>query len=222
MPVSFKAAFGLMLSIVMAAWFPHLPPIPANPFHLMVDAIAQISCGAMLGLTMQVILSGISAAGEIMGLSLGVNFAQVFNPSASAEAPIVYDLMYWIGLMAYLAAGGPFWLIAALAHSFVSMPSGLIAGPGWNDLALFGADLFKAAVWMAMPVMAASVAVNLITGLANTMAPQLNIFSVGFPLMILVGIYVLMISIGNLPPLMNSFTHQASSLALSLHSATPL
>jgi flagellar biosynthetic protein FliR len=98
--------------------------------------------------------------------------------------------MVWAGLLAYMAAGGPVWLFAVLAHSFdhgIGLPSLM----DWAAFSDSGGLLFAGAVTLALPVMAVSLCVNLIVGLTTVFAPSMNLLSIGFPLLILAGLWVL-------------------------------
>jgi flagellar biosynthetic protein FliR len=97
--------------------------------------------------------------------------------------------MFWIGLMGYMAAGGPVWLFAALAHSFQhGVSPGLFVS--WQDLSALGSALLAAAVLLAAPVLAVSLCINLTVGLAAVFAPQMNLLTIGFPLLILGGLWI--------------------------------
>ena len=123
------------------------------------------------------------------GLSIGLSFAELQFRETGAPAPVGYNIMFWTGLMGYFAVGGPIWLFPALAPSFAS---GVAAAPdvSWAGLTRLGGGLIGAAVWLAMPVLAVSLSVNIVVGLLTVFAPQLNLLTVGFPLLILAGLWV--------------------------------
>jgi flagellar biosynthetic protein FliR len=148
-------------------------------------------------MAMQIIVSAVASAGEVVGLSIGLGFAELQFREASSTTPVLYDIMYWVGLMAYLAIGGPVWLFAALAHSF-QYGTNITTISSWNDLTSLGEIAVSAAVWLAMPVLAVSLSINLIVGLTTVFAPQMNLLTIGFPLLILVGLWVFTASVGAL------------------------
>ncbi len=170
------AAFAAAL----AFWLPNLPPYPGDPAAAILQGLIQISFGAVLGLAMQIIVTAVACAGEIVGLSIGLGFAELQFREAGAATPVLYDLMLWVGLMGYIAAGGPVWLFAAIVHSFQSgvTVSNLSA---WNDLSALGGTIIVTAVWLAMPVMAVSLSINITVGLMTVFAPQMNLLTIGFP-----------------------------------------
>jgi len=116
---------------------------------------------------------------------------------ATTATPVLYDIMSWAGIMGYIVIGGPFWLFGALAHSF---QTGVTLGglSNWNDLTMVGSSFMTSAVWLAMPVMAVTLSVNIIVGLTSIFTAQLNILTIGFPLLILAGLWIFIGSIGTM------------------------
>lgn len=188
-PAPVKTVIAAAYAACLAAWLPDLPPFPGDAAAAIYAGITNLTYGAVLGCTMQVIVTAVAGAGEIIGLSVGLGFAELQFREASSATPVLYDIMFWAGLMAYLATGGPEFLFAAVAHSFESgMDVSHLAA--WSDLTALGGSLITAAVWLAMPVMAVALSVNIIVGLTTVFAPQMNLLTIGFPLLILVGFWV--------------------------------
>ena len=194
-PSQVKALMAAAFAAALAFWLPNLPPYPGDPAAAILQELIQISFGAVLGLAMQIIVTAVACAGEIVGLSIGLGFAELQFREAGAATPVLYDLMLWVGLMGYITAGGPVWLFAAIVHSFQSgvTVSNLSA---WNDLSSLGGTIIVTAVWLAMPVMAVSLSINITVGLMTVFAPQMNLLTIGFPLVILVGLWIFAGSLG--------------------------
>ena len=195
LPNQVKALMAAAFAAALAFWLPNLPPYPGDPAAAILQGLIQISFGAVLGLAMQIIVTTVACAGEIVGLSIGLGFAELQFREAGAATPVLYDLMLWAGLMAYIAAGGPVWLFAAIAHSF---QAGVTVGniSAWNDLSSLGGTIISAAVWLALPVLAVSLSINITVGLTTVFAPQMNLLTIGFPLLILAGLWIFADSLG--------------------------
>ena len=128
---------------------------------------------------------------------------------------VALRFMVWAGLLGFMAAGGPVWMFAALAHSF-SHGIGVAPLSSWCALAQLGGTLFSAAVALALPVLAVSLAVNFTVGLATVFAPSLNLLSIGFPLLILTGLWVMLASLPAIGPAAQHLT------TICLEALTPL
>lgn len=189
-PAQVKAALVLALSAALAVWLPELPPFPAYPPAAILQGLVQIAVGGAIGMTGQIIVSTVAAVGEIAGLSIGLSFAVLQFREAEGQTQALYDLMFWLGLLGFVTLGGPFWLFAALAHSFQGGTGGL-AFTSWAQLAQFGGTIFGSGVTLAAPVLAMALCVNLTVGLMTVFAPQLNLLTIGFPALILAGLATL-------------------------------
>jgi len=200
-PGSVKALLVATYAAALALWLPVLPPFPADPFLAMAAGAVQIAYGALLGMCLQVIVAATAAAGEIAGLAMGLSFAELEFRASPGATPILYDLMFWAGLLGFMAAGGPEWLFMAVAHSFAH---GVEVAPlaSWGALAQLGGTLFATAVQLALPVLGVALCVNLTVGLTTVFAPSMNLLTIGFPLLILVGLWTLTASIGTMAPLL--------------------
>jgi flagellar biosynthesis protein FliR len=194
-PAQMKAVLAAVLAAGLAFWLPDLPAFPADPWSAIYQGVVQIAFGASLGLVMQIVVTAVASAGEVVGQAMGLSFAELQFQQASSPTPVLYDIMSWVGLMGYLAAGGPIWLFAAIAHSFQAGVA--VGGIGsWSALSAFGGTFVSSAVWLAMPVLAMSLCVNLTVGLTTVFAPQMNLLTIGFPLLILAGLWIFIGSVG--------------------------
>jgi len=213
-PAAVKAVLVAALAAALALWLPGLPAFPGDPVSAMYQGVLQLSYGALLGCTMQIVVAAIGSAGEIAGLAIGLSFAELQYKEASSPVPVLYDIMNWTGLMAYIGVGGPVFLFAALAHSFHGGIEPAIAS--WNDLGALGATLMSSAVWLALPVLAVSLTVNITVGLTTIFAPQLNLLTIGFPLLILSGLWILLGSTGFMASTIQQIFMQAMDSAAAI------
>jgi flagellar biosynthetic protein FliR len=129
---------------------------------------------------------------------MGLSFAELQFQDMPGSTQVLYDIMSWAALMGFIALGGPIWLFAAIAHSFQGGIAGLSTG-AWPALMAFGSSVITTAVILAVPVMAISLTINITVGLLTVFSPQLNLLTIGFPLLILGGLSILTASLGDLP-----------------------
>jgi|AAFZ01.1.fsa_nt_gi flagellar biosynthetic protein FliR len=190
-PVLHRVLMSALFAACLGAWGGPWPPLPDNVIAIIYAGLVQISFGAGLGLVGRIIVSTIGAAGEIAGAAIGSNFARTSGLDLSSEPPVLYNILNMTGLLVYLGAGGMFWTILAVAHSFRSFPSGLPSQLALHELASYAGVILSSGTILALPALAAALALNLSIGLANALSPNLNIFSVGFPILFLGGIWVI-------------------------------
>lgn len=189
-PSAVKAAMAAAFAASLALWLPNLPPFPADPFSAITAGLSQIAYGAMLGMVMQITITAVASAGEVAGLAMGLSFAELQFRETPGVTPVLYNIMLWAGLLGFMAVGGPVWMFAAVAHSF-DHGIGLPPITSLSAFAGMGGTLISSAVCLAMPVLAVSLCVNLTVGLTTVFAPQMNLLTIGFPLLILAGLWVM-------------------------------
>jgi len=194
-PARVKAILAAALAAALAFWLPDLPAFPGDPLNAIYQGIVQITFGAALGMVMQIVVAAIASLGEVAGLAIGLSFAELQFQETSGATQVLYDIMSWTGLMGFIALGGPIWLFGALAHSFQTGTAGL-GFAAWPSLIAFGSSIITTAVLLALPVLAVSLCINITVGLMTVFAPQLNLLTIGFPLLILGGLTILTGSLG--------------------------
>jgi flagellar biosynthesis protein FliR len=114
----------------------------------------------------------------------------LFDIQSRFEVPVMADFFGLLGLVLFLALNGHLVLLGVLIKSFELVPIGLggIAPGGWHALAGTGALLFQMGVWLALPVVAVLLAVQLALAVVSRVTPQINLMSVGFSVFMWVGL----------------------------------
>jgi flagellar biosynthetic protein FliR len=187
-----RVRVGLAILIVLCAQpsLPEMPVIPLDsPIALMV-VIQQLLIGVTIGFAARVIFAAIEFAGEIIGLQMGLNFAAFFDPMSGSQATAVSRFYGTIAAWLFVVMNGHLLLTTAVVGSFNVFP---IAPEPLGFIRtlqpqVWGAEIFKLGLWVSLPIVAMLTLVNMVMGLIARVAPQMNIFSVGFPLTIGVGI----------------------------------
>lgn len=200
-----RVAFAFLVALLVA---PTLPPAGVvSPFSAagVLLVVQQIVVGVAIGLVMQVIFAAADVAGELIGLQMGLSFASFVDAQNSEPVPIVASFLSLTLTLVFLAVDGHLLLLAALADSFASFPiaSTVPFSPlDASALARAGRDLFAIGLSLALPVVAAMLLANVALGVLTRTAPQLNLFAVGFPVTLTVGLGMLALSLPFVVPAM--------------------
>ncbi|ASK34803.1 flagellar biosynthetic protein FliR [Alloalcanivorax mobilis] len=194
-PRQVKVAFAFMLCLVIAPTLPPLPAVPVLSWAGLGIMVEQVLVGVAMGLSLRVMLTAVQAAGEYIGLQMGLAFATFFSPDTGANTMILSRLFYMITLLMFLAVNGHLVVIDTLASSFQTLPIGLggLNAGAFEMLVRYGGTIFVSGLLLALPLVAALLIINLTLGILNRSAPQLTVFSVGFPTSLTVGIFLLMV-----------------------------
>jgi flagellar biosynthetic protein FliR len=194
-PARIKVALALGIALVL------MPNLAAPPLADVLSArglalLAQnLVIGVIIGFTVRIVFAALEVAGEVIGLQTGLSFAGFFNPAMGVTQTAVSSFMSLLALLMFVAIDGHLMLIHALAESFRLFPlTGAVEFPlSFDRVARMGSDVFALGLTIALPFIAVMMVVNIVLGVLARVAPQLNIFAVGFPLTILVGLGTLFV-----------------------------
>lgn len=205
LPVRARVAAAGAIAVVVAP-FAQVPPglslASASGLGLVVQ---QVLIGLALGFAARLLFAAFEIAGEFIGLQMGFSFAGFFDPHGGSESA-VGSWLHTLALMLFVALDAHLVLIDALVATFRTLPIG--ADP-FSALALvrldrLGSEVFRLALSLALPATMLMLFVNLVLGFTSRVAPQLSIFSVGFPVTLLTGLAALAIGAQHLQgPLMD-------------------
>jgi flagellar biosynthetic protein FliR len=207
-PASGKVILGVMLAMIIAPTIPAGPA--ADPLSLagLLILVQETLVGLAMGFTMRIVFAAVEMAGEASSLTMGLGFASVFDPQTKGRSSAVSQFLTLIATMAFLAVNGHLVLIEALADSFISLPisSMPISANAPYRMAQWGAVIFSAGLQLSLPIVAALLITNIALGILTRAAPQLNIFGIGFPISLGVGLLLISQSLPYLNmPLQNLF-----------------
>ncbi|RUO35829.1 flagellar biosynthetic protein FliR [Aliidiomarina sanyensis] len=199
-PNPLKLAIGGVLAIVIGPILPPMPDVPIYSWAGFGIIVEQILIGASIGLIMQVTFAVVQAAGEFIGLQMGLAFATFFSPDSGANTMILSRILHVFAMMMFLALNGHLMMLELLAFSFQELPIGVVGlnFGAFEMLARFGSVVFLSGILLALPVFGALLIINLTLGILNRSAPQLTVFSIGFPMSLTMGLFLLMTLTTNL------------------------
>lgn len=192
-PRTVKVGLAALITFAIAPTLPPLPDVPIWSWAGLGVIVEQTLIGAALGLVLRVVFAAVMAAGDFIGLNMGLAFATFVSPDAGADTMILARLFYMISLLMFLALDGHLMVIETLAASFTTLPIGYtgLNAAGFSLLAHFGTTVFAAGLLLSLPLIAALLIVNLSLGILNRAAPQMTVFSVGFPTSLTLGLFLI-------------------------------
>ena len=202
--------FGLGLTIAFIVW--HVVPTIA-PLHTLGELTAaifsQAFVGFIFGFIAFLVFVGIQFAGEVMDIEVGFSIVNVINPLTSQTVSVLGELELALGSLIYLISNAHHLLFAGLGGSFnlVPLPYVVIQQPLETNLMAFFSQAFFLVFQIAAPVGIALFLTNVGLALMARVAPQLNVFAVGFPLQIMIGLTMIILSL----PLLEVYLPQVFS-----------
>lgn len=193
----------LVLAVALTALVVPLLPAPAiAPFsgEGFVVVAQQLLIGVAMGFALQVVFDSLGLAGQLLANSMGLSFAFNVDPLRGSSTAALGQLYIILATLTFLALGGHLALIQLLVASLHTLPVGTngLGSEGLWALVNWGGTLFSGAIMIALPGVTALMIVNLAFGVVSRAAPSLNLFAVGFPISLVVGLLVVLAGIGPL------------------------
>lgn len=189
-PARSRVAFAFLIAIAsQAALPPDMPVIPLNSSAALGAAVQQVVVGLAIGFAVRLVFSCVELAGEVIGLQMGLNFAAFFDPALNTQSSAISRFFGQITILIFVVLNGPFMIIMAVIRSFETFPLGESYLDAFIRMQLYqlGADLFASALWIALPIIGMLLFTNMALGIISRVAPQMSIFSIGFPITLVVG-----------------------------------
>ncbi len=217
-PTRVKIITTFVLAVTVLPLLPALPQVEALSLNGLFISFQQVLIGIALGFTLQLVFGALMVAGESIAMSMGLGFASMVDPTNGVNVPVVSQLFIIMGTLIFLALGGHLMLIQLLVSSFESMPiavSGLERDSFWAIIS-WGSQMFIGAIWVAIPALISMLVITLSMGVMTRAAPQLNIFSVGFPVTMFMGFIILMMVLPSFLPRINQMMLEAMQLSQSI------
>lgn len=196
-PIRAKVALAFFIALASQATLNDLPVIGFDDPQVLAVVIQQIGIGLAIGFAVRVVFSAIELAGEVVGFQMGLNFAAFFDPTIGGQSSAVARFFGQMGSLLFLTMNGHLMVLFAVQHSFVAFPVDRNFMESLAQLKLYrlGADLFASALWISLPMVGILMFVNLALGVVSRVAPQMNIFAIGFPITLVVGLIGIAVTI---------------------------
>ncbi|MDR3414138.1 MAG: flagellar biosynthetic protein FliR [Formivibrio sp.] len=201
-PMRVRIGLSIMLAILVAPNLLDLPVVSVVSPEGALIAVKELLIGLSIGFVVRLVFSGMEMAGHLSGLQMGLGFASFYDPQHSTNVPIVSQFLSLFMLLVFLAFNGHLIVLRALFDSYTQLPikAGLPGAGGLRLMADYGAIIFRAGVTLSLPVVAALLVTNLAIGVMTRAAPQLNVFAIGFPITLGIGLVALYLLLPFLVP----------------------
>ncbi|WP_080914665.1 flagellar biosynthetic protein FliR [Shewanella japonica] len=198
-PVKIRLLFAMLLSALVAPILPPVPAVDAISIGAALLAVEQLLVGFMLALFLLIMISVMTKMGAMMSMQMGLAMAIMNDPANGNSNPILGQWFLLYGTLLFLALDGHLVAIGVIVDSFYLWPIGM----GIFELPLMGLVervgwLFAAAFMLALPAIVAMLMVNLTFGVLSKSAPSLNVFALGFPMSMLMGLLCVFFSFSGL------------------------
>ncbi|NJL24578.1 MAG: flagellar biosynthetic protein FliR [Calothrix sp. SM1_5_4] len=203
-----KVLFALVLTLAV---FPTLKfgvaQAEAMRADLVLLTLKEAFVGLSLGFLARIFFFAFRVAGELLSQAMGLTSAQVFNPALGGQTTAIEQFYVTLASLFYLGVNGHHYLISGLVSTFEWVPA---AVPGLNVSQFSGMghlvqEIVELGLKFSAPVVISILVVNLILGVLGKTVPQLNVLVTSFPINIMIGFFLMMVTLPMLMDQMGDF-----------------
>ncbi|WP_326541706.1 flagellar biosynthetic protein FliR [Pseudorhodoferax sp.] len=189
-PMRARVALAFLIAVAAQPTLAGQPIIGIDSPQALGAVVQQVGIGLAIGFAVRMVFAAVELAGELVGLQMGLNFAAFFDPASNAQVSAVSRFLGTMSMLLFIVINGHLMVLMAVIRSFEVFPADgnfldTLARLQLHDL---GRELFASALWIALPMIGLLLFVNLTLGIVSRVAPQMNVFAVGFPVTLVMGL----------------------------------
>lgn len=214
-PPQAKIGLAVMTAIILFPLHAAKLAVPHDLIQFSVLAIQETIIGLLIGFTANLIFIALQMAGEYISVQMGLSIASVLDPVTQTQAPVIGQFFFYLAAILFLNLNIHHGLILGIDRSFEWIPLGHFIGEGALTGGLMAerfikltSDLFVMALMLGVPVMGILLVAELSLSFVSKVMPQMNIFMVGIPLKVAVGLLVILLSLPYISDVLgNQYSH---------------
>ncbi|HOW57786.1 MAG TPA: flagellar biosynthetic protein FliR [Smithellaceae bacterium] len=191
-PVRFKAALSVLITLIVFPLVLSKIPKPSQmeAIVFMYRMAGEVLIGVIIGFVARLVFTGIQIAGNLIGFQMGFAIANVIDPLTSDQVSIIAEFQYLMAMLVFLVVDAHHIFFSAIVQSYtiVNPFSFHFSGQLMQLIFDFSKNMFVVAVKIGAPLMAVMLFTNVVLGIIARTVPQINVFIVGFPLQIAMGL----------------------------------
>lgn len=203
-PARAKMLLAVTLAILVAPLHAPAPAVLSGAWW--TAAATEIALGLLIGFAFKFIFEGIQMGAAVAAQASALSFAELASPNEGIPSGALGSLYAILAILSFLSFNGHLLILKVLVASFSGGTDPMLLA---RSVLAFAAYVLVAGVLLAAPVIAALLGVHLAMGAVSKAAPALNLFAVGFPAALLIGLIAIGWSLNGLPGMVGHFTERA-------------
>jgi flagellar biosynthetic protein FliR len=193
-PSYLKIAFAFFCSVILVTLIKDVTVDAANVYSYAALILKELAIGIILGYTSYLVFSALFLAGQIIDTQIGFGMVNVLDPMHDSQIPLTGNFIYIITLLIFVMMNGHHVLLTALFKSYNVLPINSFAFNDvlYNNMLNIFFETFALGFKISIPILAASLLAEISLGILAKTVPQMNVFVVGMPLKVGVGLVTLL------------------------------
>ena len=204
-PARVRIALAFFVALAAQASLPAMPVVPLDSPLAFVLIVQNLLIGITIGFAVRIVFAAVEFAGEVIGLQMGLNYAGFFDPASGGQGTATSRFFGMTIGWLFIVINGHLLVVMAVVKSFTAFPVGPEPFAFLRALQphSWGAEVFALGLWIALPLVGMLLFVNLVLGIISRVAAQMNVFAIGFPVTLGVGLVGVLLT---LPMMQAPFT----------------
>ena len=196
-PMMARVGMALAITILVAPVLPSHSMIDPFSYQGIASLFNQFIIGITIGFVMRIFFTAIEMTGDLIGVSMGMGFASFYDPPTHSQTQVVSQFFSTLLILLFINTDLHLLVIDTLIQSFYSVPIDQIGLniKGFKDVAFLGSKIFSIGLQLSLPIVTALLITNIALGVLTKAAPQLNLFGIGFPITMAVGLTMMFVSL---------------------------
>jgi flagellar biosynthetic protein FliR len=191
-PKLIRVVIALTLGFAVWSLIPPLSVLTQNGIGLLVLLGVEFALGATIGFLINIPLVACQMSGTLMGQQMSLALPSMLDPSSGSQTDVLGQGFMMLAVVCFVVIGGVEQTFSAIVASFSHLQASALLEHGLaQSLSAMIDTAFEFALRMALPILAVLLLQTAALAIVARSMPQLNIFSIGLPLRILVGLLVL-------------------------------
>ncbi|NRA60077.1 MAG: flagellar type III secretion system protein FliR [Psychrobium sp.] len=193
-----RLLYALAVTIVLVPTLPAMPDIGLFSLPSFIIIAQETLIGIAIGFISLMVMQAFVVAGQVISMQTSLGFAATIDPGSGQSVPVIGQFFLLLATLMFFAVDGHIAMINMLVISFDTLPigGGGLTSLTYDKIARWGVWIFTSSLAMSISAMVALLVINFSFGILTRAAPQLNIFSIGFPITMLAGLLVLWLTLG--------------------------
>lgn len=196
-PARVRGIVAVAFALGLAPVALHGQNVPGEALQIAGLALKEVLVGLGFAFALACMFAAFATAGSILDTTIGFSFGSLIDPITETQSGQMVQVYSMVAIAVFIAIGGDAWVIEGLAKTYEIVP--LLKMPSLAALTAGAVAAFSgilvAALEVAAPVLLALLLTDVAFGVVSRVVPQLNVFAVGFPIKIIVGLLVVGVSL---------------------------
>jgi flagellar biosynthetic protein FliR len=198
-PAQVKVLLALLLTFVLFPVLIRGSVVPAVSWRedIILLVMREAFLGLFMGFLTRMIFIAVEVTGQLLGFSMGFSAAQLVNPASGEASTVMEQFETVLATLLFLSINGHHMLLEAIYRSFDLAPLARLSvhPQGMLSLSSLVHQVFVIGLKLAAPMIAVILFLNIALGVVGRAVPQINVFVISFPINIMVGLFVFIVSI---------------------------